>query len=86
MFCRVFEILLFGPFKSKDNYYQPEILQDDLVEHNHVSGNNYPTQMPVISSNKKLKCLKVPYVLMHHVPNKHTQLEEYAHHVYVLFI
>ena len=52
------------PFKSKDNDYQPEILQHDLVEHNHVLGNNYPTKIPMMSSNEKLKCRKVPYVII----------------------
>ena len=55
-----------APFKSKDNDYQPEILHDDLVEHNHVLGNNYPTQIPMMSSNEKLKCGKVPYVLKYY--------------------
>ena len=74
-----------APFKSKDNDYQPEILQDDLVEHNHVLGNNYPTQIPMMSSNEKLKCRKVPYVLKYYVPNKHTKPEEYAHHILFMY-
>ena len=35
----------------------------------------------MMSSNKKLKCCKVPYVLKYHVLNKHTQSEECAHHI-----
>ena len=54
--------------KSKDNDYQPKILQDDLIEHNHVSENNYPIkQVPLMSSNEKLNRRKAPYVLKYHV-------------------
>ena len=68
-------------FKSTENDYEPEILQDHLVEHNHVLGNNYSTQIPMISSNEKLKCRKVPYALKYYVPNKHTKPKGYAHHI-----
>ena len=34
--------------------------------------NNYPTKISIMSSNEKLKCHKVPYVLKGHVPNKYT--------------
>ena len=65
--------------QSKGNNYQPNIFQDDLIEHNHVSENNYPKQIPLISSNAKLKCRKVPYVLKYHLPNKHTQTHTNTH-------
>ena len=71
--------------ESKDNDYQPKILQDDLTEHNHVSETNYPKQSPLMSSNEKLQCCKVPYVLKYHVPNKHAHPEEYAHHMPVMY-
>ena len=71
--------------ESKDNDCQPKILQDDLIEHNHVLENNYPKQTPLTSSNEKLKCRKVPYVLKYHVPNKHTHPEEYAHHMLFMY-
>ena len=38
-----------------------------------------------MSSNEKLKCRKVPYVLKYHVPNKHTHPEEYAYHMLFMF-
>ena len=38
-----------------------------------------------MSSNEKLKCHKVPYVLKYHVPNKHIHPEEYAHHMLFMF-
>ena len=34
--------------ESKDNDCQSKILQDDLIEHNHVSENNYPKQTPLM--------------------------------------
>ena len=66
-FAEFLKYYYLAPFKSKDNDYQPKILQDDLVEHNHVLGNNYPTKISMMSSNEKLKCRKVPYVLKYHV-------------------
>ena len=67
--------------ESKENDYQPKILQDDLTEYNHGSENNYTKQIPLMLSNEKLKSRKVPYVLKYHVPNKHTHPEEYVHHM-----
>ena len=34
--------------ESKDNDCQSKILQDDLIEHNHVSENNYLKQTPLM--------------------------------------
>ena len=68
-----------APSKSKDNDYQPQILVDDLIENNHASDIHYPSSIPIMSANEKLKCRKVPYVLKYHVPNQHTHPEEYAH-------
>ena len=39
----------------------------------------------MMSSNKKLKCCKVPYVLKYYVPNKQTKPEEYAHHILFMY-
>ena len=71
--------------ESKDNDYQPKILQDDLIEYNHVLQNNYPKQIPLMSSNEKLKLRKVPYVLKYHTLDKHTHPEEYAHHMLFMY-
>ena len=38
-----------------------------------------------MSSNEKLHCCKVPFVLRYHVPNKHKYSEQYAHHLLFLF-
>ena len=70
-----------APSKSKDNDYQSEILVDDLIENNHASDIHYPSSIPIMSANEKLKCRKVPYVLKYHVPNQHTHPEEYPHHL-----
>ena len=56
-----------------------------MIEHNHISENNYPKQIPLMSSNEKLKCHKVPYVPKSHVPNKHIHPEEYAHHMLFMY-
>ena len=65
--------------ESKSNDYPPKILQDDLIEHNHISENNYPKQISLMPSNEKLKCRKVAYVLKCHVPNKLTQTQKSMH-------
>ena len=74
--------------ESRGNDYTPKILQDDLIEHYHISENNYLKEIPLMSSNENLKRRKVPYVLKYHVPNKHTLPEEHAHHIiiFVFFI
>ena len=74
-----------APSKSKDNDYQPQILVDDLIENNHASDIHYPSSIPIMSANEKLKCCKVPYVLKYHVPNQHTHPEEYAHHLLFMY-
>ena len=38
-----------------------------------------------MSSNEKLKCRQVLYALKYHVANKHTNAEEYAHHVLFMY-
>ena len=74
-----------APSKSKDNDYQPEILVDDLIENNHASDIHYPSSIPIISANEKLKCRKVPYVFKYHVPNQHTHPEENTHHLLFMY-
>ena len=74
-----------APSKSKDNDYQLGILVDDLTENNHASDIHYPSSIPIMSANEKLKCCKVPYVLKYHVANQHTHTEEYAHHLLFMY-
>ena len=71
--------------KSKDNDYQPEILVDDLIENNHAPDIHYPSSIPIMPANEKLKCCKVPYVLKYHAPNQHTHPGEYAHHLLFMY-
>ena len=73
-----------APSKSKDNDYQPQILVDDLIENNHASDIHYPSSIPIMSANEKLKCCKVPYVLKYQ-PNQHTHPGEYAHHLLFMY-
>ena len=56
-----------------------------MIEHNYVSENNYPKQKPLMSSNKKLECRKVPYAIKYHVPNKYTQREQYGYHMLFMY-
>ena len=73
-----------APLKSKDNDYQPEIVVDNLIENNHAPDINYPSSIPIMSANEKLKCCKVPYVLKYQ-PNQHTHPGEYAHHLLFMY-
>ena len=74
-----------APSKWKDNDYQPEILVDDLIENNHASDIHYPSSIPNMSANEKLKCRKVPDVLTYHVLNQHKHHEEYVHHLLFMY-
>ena len=40
----------------------------------------------MMSSNKKLKCRKVPCVLKYHVPSEYTHPEEYVHHMFFMYL
>ena len=55
------------------------------IENNHASDIHYPSSIPIMSANEKLKCRKVPYVLMYRVPNQHAHPEEYAHHLLFMY-
>ena len=56
-----------------------------MVENNHASDIHYPSSIPIMSVNEKLKCRKVPYMLKYHVPNQHTHPEEYAHRLLFMY-
>ena len=73
--------------KYKENDYQSEELDDEIVEDISNSDYLYPKDIKLLS-NEKIKCRKTPYVLQYYVPNKETKPEEYAHHMlfsYYLF-
>ena len=66
--------------KYKKNDYQPEELDDEIVEDISNSDYLYPKDIKLLS-NEKMKCRKTPYVLQYYVPNKETKPEEYVHHM-----
>ena len=66
--------------KYKENDYQEEELDDEIVEDISNSDYLYPKDIKLLS-NEKMKCRKTPYVLQYYVPNKETRSEEYAHHM-----
>ena len=64
--------------KYKENYFQPEKLDDEIVEDILRSDYLYPKDIKLLS-NEKMKFRKAPYVLQHYVPNKEARPEEHAH-------
>ena len=62
--------------KYKGNDYQPEELDDEIVEDISNSDNLYPKDIKLLS-NEKMKCRKTPYILQYYVPYKETKLNEY---------
>ena len=70
--------------KYKENDYQPEELDDEIVEDISNSDYLYPKDIKLLS-NEKIKCRKTPYVLQYYVPNKETKPEEYAHHMLFMY-
>ena len=70
--------------KYKENDYQSEELDDEIVED--ISKSDYlcPKDIKLLS-NDKMKCRKTPYVLKCFVPNKETKPEEYAHHMLLMY-
>ena len=67
-----------------DNDCQSEELTNKLIEENHDHHVSYPKLVPLMSSNEKLLCRKVPGVLQYHVPNINTDPDDYYHHMLVL--
>ena len=60
--------------KYKENGYEPEELDDKIVQD--ISNSDYLYE--------KMKCRKTPYVLQYYVPNKETK-SEYAHHMLFMY-
>ena len=70
--------------KYEENDYQPEELDDEIVEG--ISSSDYLYNKDIkLLSNEKMKCRKTPYVLQYYVPNKETKPEEYAHHMLFMY-
>ena len=55
--------------ECKENGCQPNELEDELIETNHTN-TVYPKEVPLVSSDTKLKCRKVPLILRYFEPNK----------------
>ena len=70
--------------KPRDNDWQPVELSDDLLENN-FSNEIYPSVIPLMTCNDKLKCRKVPSVLRLFTPNKDKDYELYVHHLLMLY-
>ena len=70
--------------KYKENDYQPEELDGEIVQDISNSDYLYPKDIKLLS-NEKMKCRKTPYVLKCFVPNKETKPEEYAHHMLLMY-
>ena len=80
------EFLRYYSFKGIDiqNDSQPNELPDDLIEKNHPV-TNYPLIIPLMTTNEKLKCRKVPHILRYFTPNRNKNPEMYAHHLLFMF-
>ena len=70
--------------KYKENDYQPEELDGEIVQDISNSDYLYPKDIKLLS-NEKMKCRKTPYVLQYYVPNKETKPWEYAHHMLFMY-
>ena len=85
-FCYA-EFLAYYTLENKSNKtceYQPEELDDNLIENNHKEC-SYPQTIKLMISGKTVRCWKVRGVPRHHVPNKFLSPKEFAHHVLLLF-
>ena len=60
--------------KYKEYDYQPEELDDEIVEDLSNSDYLYPKDVKLLS-NEKMKRCKSPHVLQYYVPNKETKPE-----------
>ena len=85
-FCYA-EFVAYYTLENKSNKacgYQPEELDDNLIEINHKEF-SYPQTIKLMISGKTMPCRKVRGVLRHHVPNKFLSPKEFAHHLLLLF-
>ena len=85
-FCYA-EFLAYYTLENKSNKiseYQPDELNDNLIENNHEEC-SYPKKIKLIISGDKIRCRKVRRILRYHVPNKILSPEKFAHHVLLLF-
>ena len=70
--------------KYKENDYQTDELDDEMVED--ISNSDYLYSKDIkLRSNEKMKSRKRPYGLQHYVSNKETKPEEYFQHMYFMY-
>ena len=68
------DTVIYHNAKHKKNDYQPEELDDEIVEDLSNSDYLYPKDVKLLS-NEKMKRCKSPHVLQYYVPNKETKPE-----------
>ena len=69
---------------SKTCEYQPDGLDDNLIENNHEEC-SYPKKNQIDISGKIMRCRKVRKIHRYHVPNKLLSAKKCAHYVLLLF-
>ena len=69
--------------KYKENDYQPEELDDEVIADTSNNHYIYPKQTKLLS-NEKLKRHKIPYVIQYYISDKKTSLEEYVNHMFLM--
>ena len=69
---------------SKTCEYQPDELDDQLIENNHEEC-SYPKKIKLMISGETMRCRKVRRILRYHVPNELLSPEKFPHHVLLLF-
>ena len=85
-FCYA-EFLAYYTLENKSSNfceYQPDELDDSLIEKNHEES-LYPKQMKLMISGRKMRCRKMRRILRFHAPNNILYPVEFAHHVLLLF-
>ena len=72
--------------KQVENDIQPNDLSDEAIKENRSVNNNnsYPKRI-TLSSGETLVHRQVEFALSYHFPNKHKDLEAYAHHLLFMF-
>ena len=70
--------------KYKENDYQSQELDDEIVEDISNSDYLYAKNIKLLS-NEKMKCCKTPYVLQYYAPNKESKPKVYAHHMLLMY-
>ena len=70
--------------KDKESDCQPIVLDDKLMESDHVKCTD-PKVIPLMSSKEKLKCRNVKAVLRYQQPSPNSDIEKFAHHMLFSF-